>query len=174
MSKFRNVKLRYKIGVGVATAAAVVAGGGIAFAYFTTNGSGSGTGSVGSTSASSSGWAVAVTSSTTAVYPGGTADSMPFTVTNTTPGNEGLSTITVSVATTATGCQAAWYSVTVGGTTTAGTNAGTNPDTFTLSAPDDIAASGTYAGTVTLSLVDANQNQDACEGDTPTVTVTAG
>lgn len=179
MSKFSNLKLRYKIGVGVATGAVILGAAGGAFAYFTTNGSSTGTGAVGSTSTAND-WTVAVTNSSTAMYPGGTADTLPFTITNSVNGFEGLQTIAVSVAPDAAhataGCQASWYTVSVSGTDTAGTNSSTTSDseTFTLTAVDDIAHNGVYHGTVNLVLTDTGGNQNSCQGDVPVVTVTAG
>ena len=58
-----------------------------------------------------------------------------------------------------TGCKAAWF--------TAVADAG-NP-----TVPADVAPAGTYVGKVDLTMQDSGTNQNACQGVSPAVTVTA-
>jgi len=146
-----------------------------AVAYFTgASGSGTSAGTVGSSSA----WTVAMGSpsfqgSFTALYPGATnnAEYLPFTVTNNGKGYQQIGTIGVTIPTEAngdaetaggadiTGCKAAWF--------TAVADSG-NP-----TVPADVAPSGTYVGKVDLTMQDSGTNQNACQGVSPAVTVTA-
>lgn len=175
MSKFSNLKLRYKIGVGVATTAAIVAGGGIAFAYFTGAGSGTGTGSVGSTNT----WLVAQSGSASGqVYPGSGTSIVTFTATNNGNGVQGIdnaSQVTPSVNTVGgvganagdittsgndvPGCLQSWFHVALG---TASPGYGTS-----------VAHGSAYTIPVNLTMSDAvNTNQDACKNAAPDVTLT--
>src|SRR5579875_1549017 len=87
MSKFKNMKLRYKIGVGVASTAAIVAAGGAAFAYFTDSGSGTGQASVGNPGT----WTVAQNGTASgAIYPGSGNSAVTFTITNTGAGAQAI------------------------------------------------------------------------------------
>jgi hypothetical protein len=84
MSKFKNMKLRYKIGAGVATGATLIAAGGLAFAAWTTSGSGSGS-AIAYTNQTSTVTASASTADTS-LWPGNTtATALHFTVNNPNP-----------------------------------------------------------------------------------------
>jgi hypothetical protein len=92
MSKFKNMKLRYKIALLGATGATVVAGGGAALAYFTTTSSGPATAGVGTSSNVTLSGATA-----TNLYPGGPAQHIAFTATNSSPGHQYVATVSASV-----------------------------------------------------------------------------
>jgi archaellum component FlaG (FlaF/FlaG flagellin family) len=158
-------KKRLVAGVVVLLALAVA---GAALAYFT--GGGSGTTQVAAVGTSSN-LSVTFGTPTGAMYPGTGTDTIPFTITNAGSGAQELSAVAASVANdgsgnvtssgaAVTGCLAAWFAASPG----------------TLSAPVDLAASGqagdSYSGTVTVTMSDSGTNQDACEGQTPDITVT--
>jgi hypothetical protein len=169
---------RKKLFAALGTVAALAIGA-IAVAYFTgANGTGTGSGTVGSSTA----WSVAVTPGSatftpagyTAIYPGAGNEAIPFTVTNNGKGAQNLRTLAYAVksdgaspanaetssGTVITGCQAAWF--------TASADAGNT------SLPSDLVAGGTYSGKVDMTMTDSGTTQDACQGVSPGVTVTAG
>jgi hypothetical protein len=151
-----------RIAVIGATAAIVLACAGTAFAYFTATGSGSAAGSVGSTT----GWSVNVADpSGGPLYPGSGDQTFAYTITNSSGGNQELNQIEISATTNNAGCNSAWYVVNGSGTTPT--------NVVTIPIGEDIGAGGTYTGTVELQLADVPTSQNACEGDAPTVTVTA-
>lgn len=171
MSKFKDMKLRYKIGVGVVTGAAVLGMAGGAFAYFTSNGSGSSTNNtIGAPTA-----VTLTVTQVTGLVPGAAPTPVPFSFTNTT-GNGAQTFGTVSAA------------VSNIQTSTAEANKGL---TCTAALADFQYAAGTAIGEVadggsytadathhatampTIQVAD-NGNQDACQGATFTVTLTAG
>ncbi len=165
MKRFMNKKV---VAVGLAVGLTLGVAG-AAFAYFTATGSGSGTGLVGSTTA----WSVnSPTPMGATLYPGTGSQTFAFVVTNNSNGNQGLQSVTASVAPDAAaalaGCQASWYDVAVDG-------AAASPTTYTetYSAPIDLAVHGTQDVSVVLTMPDANTLQNACEGDAPVVTLTA-
>jgi hypothetical protein len=151
-----------RIAVIGATAAIVLAGAGTAFAYFTATGSGSAAGSVGS----NAGWSVQVSEAgSTTLYPGAGTETFSYTVTNTSGGNEELNQVAITATTNSAGCNSAWYVV---------NGSGSNPtNDVTVPISQDIASGSSYSGTLTLQLADVPSSQNACEGDAPTVTVTA-
>jgi hypothetical protein len=166
---------RKKIFAAVGTLAALAIGA-IAVAYFTgADGSGTGNASVGNSTA----WSVSVNpgsatyapSGYTAIYPGSGTESIPFTVTNNGKGAQNLKTVSYAIkqdgsgnaetssGTVITGCQASWFSTAA--------NSGNG------ALPSDLAAGGTYTGKVDVTMSDSQSNQDACQGASPGVTVTA-
>ena len=180
MKRFMNKKV---VAIGLA-AGLTLGAAGAAFAYFTTSGSGNGTATVGSTS---NDWAVsnvAYSSGPLALFPGVSGDSTMqtwgFKITNSTTGALGLQNVTVTVEQSSLtgGCEASWFQVDGKATSdtfnadNGMTLADSTPSPIT-SLPHDVAASDNVTGTFTLQLVDNGSVQDACQGQTPTVTVAA-
>lgn len=161
MSKLFTTRRRIVI-VGI-TGAVVLGGAGAAFAYFTASGQGTGTGSVGSATSFN---VVVGTPTGGPLYPGAGTETFGYTITNTGTGNQGLNTITISVApdsaAATAGCEASWYNL---------NNSG--QDQVTLNPDVDLAANGTNTGSFTLQLTDVNSSQDGCENDAPVVTLVA-
>lgn len=164
MSKFKNMKLRYKIGVGVASTAAVVGLGGAAFAYFTapSNTSSASQATVGT----STQWNVSVGTFTGTILPGYGTDSATYTVTNPGSGHQGIQTVTAAVVddgsgnveqngTPVSGCLSTWF------TATAGAPLAT-----------DIAGGGSTTGSVSVTMKNVSTSQDLCKNVTPDITVT--
>jgi hypothetical protein len=160
---------RRKMFVALGTVAALAVGA-VAVAYFTgADGSGTGSASVGS----STQWGVAVSPGSGTIYAGAGTDVIPFTVTNNGNGHQNLLHVTYSIKqdsngnaesadgnTVYTGCLASWFSTSA--------HAG-NP-----SMPADLAPAGTYQGSVDVTMPDlSSTNQDACQGKSPGVIVTA-
>jgi hypothetical protein len=146
-SMFRN--RRFTI-TAVITVLLLAAGGGTAFAFWTASGSGTGVASTGTSAA------FTVTSSAPTggpLTPGGAAETIAFTVTNPGTGSQKVSSVVVSVATSAgtawtavAGCSALDYSV------------GTPTITY-----GEIAGGASLSGTVTLTMNDLATSQDACK-----------
>jgi hypothetical protein len=160
MTRIKLTKKR-AIATLIAIGALIVAGG--AFAYFTASGSATGQAAVGS----SSPWTVAFGSTTGTMYPGAGAAVMPYTVTNASTGHQKLATTTASVnadangnvtsnGTTVTGCQATWFTA-----------------TNTAPSAADLAGGAQASGSVSVAMADAAVNQNACQGVTPDITVSA-
>jgi hypothetical protein len=185
----RFTKKRVAI-LGVALGALALAVG--AYAYLTTNGSGSGNATVISSTANANQWTVAVTpDSTHALLPNSGTASLPFSITNASSGNEGLTNVTVSLATSGSGssaviedsngtpvagCLASWFNVdgTSGSQTDSNASVYTAQNSGTLvTLPDDLASGGVVYGTATITMSDVNSSQDACEAHTPKLTVSA-
>lgn len=139
--------------VAIITAAMLAVGGGAAYAYWTSTGTGTGS----ATTGSSTPFTIASQApSGAALAPGGTAQSIAFTVTNPGSGSQNLSGVTVTVAnangtawTAVSGCSALDYTV------------GTPAITY-----GQIAPGGNIAGTVTLTMNNRASDQDACQGVT--------
>ncbi|QCB96576.1 hypothetical protein E5206_06245 [Arthrobacter sp. PAMC25564] len=139
--------------IAITTAVLLAVGGGAAFAYWSAMGNGTG--------ATSAGTSTSFTVTTTAatggpLTPGGPAQTVAFTVTNPGTGSQNLAAVSVTVAKsdgttwdTVSGCTAADFTV--------------GTPTFT---PGEIAASGIKTGTVTVSMINRAQNQDACKNVT--------
>jgi hypothetical protein len=160
MTRIKFTKKR-AIATLIAIGALVVAGG--AFAYFTASGSGTGQAAVGSASP----WTVAFQTTTGTMYPGAGTATLPYTITNAGSGNQKLATTAASVnadvngnvtshGTAVTGCLASWF-----------TAANTPPSAA------DLAAGAHTTGSVAVTMADANANQNACQGVTPDITVSA-
>jgi hypothetical protein len=157
---------RRRIAIVGTAAAMVLAGGGAAFAYFTASGSGTGSGTVGSTGT----WQVTQASSTGTIYPGSGSSVITFNVKNTGTADQQYSTATSTVNSdgsgniqtgvgnaSVSGCLAAWFSATV----TADTSIDTN-----------VAGGATVQVQVTVTMpTDSTDNQNACEGAAPNVTL---
>ena len=159
MSKFRNLKLRYKIGVGVATTAAIVAGGGAAFAYWTASGAGTGSG----TAASSNG-TITLTAhfASNTLTPGG---SVPVTITAANSGTTNLyltninaGSITLDPTSVSNGCLVGDFSLSGVSTTATEVKAGDTSDAV---------------GTDTLNFANSDVSQDGCKGATITLHYTS-
>ena len=108
MSKFSNLKLRYKIGVTVATGAAIIAGGSAAFAYLSETSHVSPSGGTGSVSPSS-GTVSNITWSAgtvTGLVPGGTSKNITITLSNSNSYSVNIGKWTFAVASVSgpTGC----------------------------------------------------------------------
>jgi hypothetical protein len=144
----------------IATALALAGG---AFAYFTASGSATGQAAVGS----STPWTVTFSATAGTMYPGAGTATMAYTVTNAGSGNQKLATTTASVnadtngyvtnhGTSVTSCQASWFTAT------------NTPPTAA-----DLAAGAHTTGSVAVTMADAAVSQNACQGVTPDVTVSA-
>jgi hypothetical protein len=159
------ISRKRNIVVLAAVAALAVAGG--AFAYFTSTGSGTGNATVGT----ASNWTVAQTSTSGTMYPGTSTSTINYTVTNPGTGNQELAGTTTAVAvatdgsgdivtgatsTPVAGCLASWFS----------TN-NTSP------AAKDLAPNASTTGSVVVSMTDAAASQNACQGATPNITISA-
>ncbi len=135
----------------VATAAVFVLGGTAAFAYWTSTGSGSGAGTTG-TSTAFTVTGVAVTAGLPLTP--GTAQTVGFTVNNPGTGNQILSSV---VATVATSAGEEWTAV-----------SGCSALDYTVSAPvityGQIAGSSSVSGTVLVTMNNLGTSQDACKG----------
>jgi hypothetical protein len=169
MSKFSNLKLRYKIGVGVATGATILGISGGAFAYFTApQATGSGNASVGGTGT----WTVAQTGSSGTIYPGSGSSTITYTVTNSgANADQGFNSVVTTVNADGSGnvfdhnasdaavpgCKAIWF---------------TPSDTSHAAYNTAVAAGAHETGTATVSMPTANTNQSLCEGVAPDVTIT--
>ena len=134
----------------IVTTALVLGGGGAAFAYWTAQGIGTGTATTGTstpftvTSASPTG---------AALSPGGSTQTVAFTVLNPGTGSQKLSLVAVTVAasdgsawTAVSGCSAADYTV-----STPVINYG------------ELASSATVSGTVTITMINRPVSQDGCK-----------
>lgn len=140
--------------VAVATVAVLALGGGAAFAYWLSSGTGAGAGTTGvSTAFTVAGDGV---TSGVALIPGGPSQTVGFTVTNPSTGNQYLTDVAVTVANAdgtawlaVPGCSAADYSI---GAITITGGAG------------DIAPAGTKSGTVVVSMTNLPSDQGACQG----------
>jgi hypothetical protein len=160
MTRIKLTKKRV-IATAIAIGALALAGG--AFAYFTASGSGTGQATVGS----STPWTVTFGTTTGTMYPGAGTATLPYTVTNAGGGNQKLATTTASVnadgsgnvtnhGTSVSGCLASWF-----------TAANTPPTAA------DLAAGAHTTGSVAVTMTDAAVSQNACQGVTPDVTVSA-
>jgi hypothetical protein len=161
-----------KIAAVAISSAVILGASGAALAYFTTSGSGTGNGKVGSSTA----FAVTVAGYTGGpIYPGSGSENATYTVTNPGPADQLLTSTSAALTTdvgggvydTTTaafvdGCKASWFTV-------------TNHQPTTPAEPATLHASGTATGgSVDLSMPsNSTDNQNACEGLTPQITVSA-
>ena len=141
-----------KTKVAVLTAALVVGASGTAYAYWTQLGAGTGSAGTGTTEAV----VVNQTNTVTGLYPGGPAQALSgdFNNPNSGPITVGAVSATVT-ATSVSGCQATWYTIT--GTST--------PTSQVLAAG---SAKGVWSG-LSVALLNDAANQDACK--TATITI---
>jgi len=153
-----------KRAVVIAVVGSLALGAG-AYAYFTSTGAGTGTASVGSTTA----FDVSVSSNSTGtLYPGAGSQTLDYVVTNPSSGHQNLSSAVASVASSGgdiisgtapvTGCKASWFTAVA---------SSTNP------LPQDLAGAGTSSGTVLVTMQNASESQDSCQGKAPNITVNA-
>jgi hypothetical protein len=147
--------------LGVIAALAVA---GVAIAYFTSTGTGTGSASVGKASA----YTVTVSSDTSnGLYPGAGEETLTYKVKNNSAGPQNLESTSASVAssggniteggTPVAGCKASWF------------KAVNHPPAL----PKDLASNGEAEGTVTVTMEDAAENQNACQEKKPDITVNA-
>jgi hypothetical protein len=158
---FRRLKgKRYVVVVSAVVAVAIA---GAAIAYFTATGSGTGQATVGS----STPWEVTFGATTGTMYPGSGTSTVNYTVKNAGSGSQHLAGTTASVAhdgsgnvtshgTSVSGCLASWFSVT-----------NHSPAATTL------ASGGTVTGSADVTMKNEEESQDACQGKTPDITVSA-
>ncbi len=155
--------------VAAATAVIALTGTG-AMAYFSQTGTGSGPATVGSVNK----WTVAVQAQTLGVanlFPDGSTQTFPFTVTNSSAGGVKLFTTSAAIdangsgdilsgGTAVTGCKASWFSAAIG----------TNP----APSAGNIAAAGVVNGTAVITMLsNTTDDQNVCQGKSPSFTVTA-
>lgn len=151
------------------TTGLVLSGGGVAFAYFTADGSGTGSGTVGDSTA----FTIAGDTPSGSVTPGGSTQTLAFTVSNPGSGHQYAGNVYASVATDSSngfvestpgntesdvsGCLASWFSID-----------GTATGNGTVAVNHDIAPSDHYDKTSGLTLVLSNSSgsQDLCQGAT--------
>jgi len=142
---------RRKRGVVIAIAAALILGGsGAAFAYWSSSGTGTG----GATTGESVAFTITSEDAVGTIAPGNAGQTVDFTVTNPGPGTQYLALVTVALATSEgtewappAGCDFADYSATI----------------TTVPPAGSIVAGGFVEGTVTVTLANTAENQDACQ-----------
>lgn len=148
--------------------AGVLVGGGLAAAYWTTTGTGTGTGSVGT----DAGVTVVQNSTVSGLVPGGAAQAIDFTVTNSSASSPvTISDVTVGFGAFAAGCSAADFTLTQPSKPSGGTPvviAGGASTAF-VSAAGGTATHGTGA---TIAMNNTASNQNACKLSTVNLTYT--
>jgi hypothetical protein len=175
MKRFMNKKVAAAgLAVGLALGAA-----GAAFAYFTSTGSGSGT----ATTGSATNWTVAVSGDNTSkdlvpveTIGTGPSDTESYTVTNASAGTQYLTQAVISISSVDNGsvsgpnnCAASDFSL--GGNPVG--NSYTQSIGVDEAGTQDSGGPGVYDGTVSLQLVDNGTDQDACQGATVHLSVSA-
>lgn len=178
-----KITLKKKI-AAAAAAVTIVGGSGIALAYWTSTGNGAGE----ATAGTSSDWVVATDAATGGLLtPGGPTDSVPFHVTNTNTGHQGLESVTVSVgdADPETGAKVTWASGTCDDDDFAIGHVDAAADAGAVSAagaahvitystvvdlagdPPGVGTGGTHTGTITIQMINKPaESQDDCKGVT--------
>jgi len=160
---------RGRILVVLAVVGIVFGGGGAAFAYFTSTGSGTGSATVGTAGT----WNVTQASTSGTIYPGSGSSTIVFNVKNNSNGDQSYATETATVNsdsngyvttgsgnTSVTGCKASWFSASISPDSNKGTN---------------IASNATVQVSVQVSMpADSADNQNACQGQSPDVTLNIG
>jgi hypothetical protein len=187
MKRFMNKKV---VAIGLA-AGLTLGAAGAAFAYFTSTGQGTGTASTGTDTA----FSVAVTNDTSnTLTPGGPSETIDFTVTNVSSGNQELNQVAIEIANTTgtspneVASSTPWSAqansglpACEAGDFTLGTAAAGATYTDTTGQPVNLAPTGVYHGSVTISLVNGTDaaptngatpgtgagNQDNCESVSP-------
>ena len=153
------MQIKKKLIAGALAAGLVMGAGGIAAAYFTATGTGNGSGSVGHPTT----WAVSVANTTSGTLtPGGPSETINFTVTNPSTGNQYLTKVTVTIGTFSSqsttnlpACTAATFTL---------TGLGVGPVTFLVKT--DMTSGSSYSSHVILRLKNKTTNQDNCQGVT--------
>jgi hypothetical protein len=157
------------IAIAGVTAAVVLASGGAAYAYFTSSGSGTGSATVGS----AGNWTVVpdpTTGSVGTIYPGSGSSVLTFDVTNSGGGDEQYSSAIASVKSPSGDngnitdggsevqhCKADWFDASV---------------TSDPHINENISPNGMFTIQVTVSMpADASDDQTACAGQSPDVTL---
>jgi hypothetical protein len=135
----------------ILAAALTLTGAGVAFAYWTSTGTGTGTATTGESVA----FEIASEPGVGELAPGSAGQTIDFAVTNPGEGTQNLTAVTVEIADAdgvawvpPAGCLAADYTAEVTTAPPAG----------------DIAPGGSVDGTVTVTLANTAENQDACQG----------
>lgn len=146
-----------------ALAVAVLVGSGVAFAYFTSSGSGTGSAKVGR----SSSWTVVPDTATGTMLPGSGDSTFTYTVENPSSATQHLNATSAAVDADAQG------DITEDGNAVAGCKASWFHATDTSPAPADVAAGDSVSGSVTVTMDESGTNQDACQGSSPDITVSA-
>jgi len=157
---------RGRILVVLAVVGTVFGGGGAAFAYFTSTGSGTGSATVGTAGT----WSVTQDNTSGTIYPGSGSSTIVFDVKNTGTGDQQYGTATATVNSSGSditvggnavsGCQANWFTSSVSSDPGLGTN---------------IAGGATVQVSVQVSMpTDSADNQNACQGKSPDVTLNIG
>ncbi len=138
-----------RIAAVVLSGAVLLGAGGIAAAYFSTSGSGSGSAATGNASGPLT---ITQVGTVTGLLPGGPAQTINYSVTNTSAGVQYVGPVTVTVTGVTTGslvgpeaCATSMYSTTLG------------------SAPGSIAPGATATGTATILMKDDGNNQNNCQ-----------
>lgn len=150
MKKIKASKKR----IIITTAALMAVGGGAAFAYWTAMGNGTGTATTGEATE------LAITGSAAgALYPGGAAQKISYTVTNSGDATQQLSEVTAAVNPKWTNeveglpaCTPNDFDVVSGAITPVQIE---GKDSYTVSAADS---------TITIAMKNLSTNQDACQG----------
>lgn len=148
------------------TVVGVLVVAGAALAYFSSTGSGTGSATVGSSTA----FTVAVSPATGGpLYPGSGTQNLAYTVNNPSSGGQNLSATTASVASSGA-------NITSGGVAVPGCLAAdfTATNTAPTPLPQNLAGGATSTGgSVAVTMTNTAANQDACQGKTPDITVSA-
>jgi hypothetical protein len=148
------------------TVVGVLVVAGAALAYFSSTGSGTGSATVGSSTA----FTVAVSPATGGpLYPGSGTQNLAYTVNNPSSGAQNLSATTASVASSGA-------NITSGGVAVPGCLAAdfTATNTAPTPLPQNLAGGATSTGgSVAVTMTNTAANQDACQGKTPDITVSA-
>ena len=168
--KFNKKMAAAGLAVGV-----VLGAGGVAFAWFTSTGHGSGSASVGSSASGALAVSVA-NNSPNELAPAPLGDenaitqTVTYTVLNAQESDVRISTVTVSVGSSGatTACSGSWFSLTG---KAPGTPLTLHPN-VTLK-PHSDATGNSYTGHFSVQLVESNSTQDACQGATPALSVSA-
>jgi hypothetical protein len=163
-SMFRRfTKKRFVVALSVVAALAIA---GAAIAYFSSSGSGTGNATVGSSSA----FTINAGAATGTMYPGSGTSTFTYTVHNPSSGKQNLSSTSAAVAHDASG------NIKDHGTAVAGCLAAdfTAANTAPTPLPQNLAGGAdSSAGSVDVTMTDSGSNQDACQGHTPDITVSA-
>jgi hypothetical protein len=155
-------KTKRRVAAVVLSGVVVLAGAGIAAALFTTGNTATGQGSVGDGSV----WNVSLsTPNGPPLLPGVGSQTLTYTITNTTNTAQTLTSVNAALGTSGgyitengkpvTGCWASWFYLA--------------PNTPSL--PESVSPNTSVTDTVVLTFPASSQNQDACEGSTPDITV---
>lgn len=159
---FRKVVTKKRaLVLGVVAALAVA---GIAIAYFTSTGSGTGSATVGSATA----FKVTVSAATGGpLYPGSGSESLAYSVKNEGAGAQNVNSTSATVASDEAG------DITQGGEPVEGCKASWFTATDTSPAPVNLKGGESASGSVEVTMQDSGSNQDACQGASPDITVSA-